>query len=128
METMQDFICNCLGVSPSICKLLDKIEEDFHIYEYYNLEEPLLIEIIKRSLEPQNRHHVYVANMLIANYYQEIISHIIEAYCDYPDLNENLFQMDVDGYYSSLSFNGEVVKNQKELDQAIEDWILKNHK
>ena len=128
METLQDFICNCLGISPSICKMLDKTEKKFRIWEYYNLDEELLIEIIKRSLEPENRNHAYLANMLIANYYQEIINHTIEAYCDYPELTEELFQMDVDGYYSSLSFNNQIVKSKQDLDNTIQDWIIKTQK
>ena len=127
-ETTAEFICACLGISPSICHLLDEIEKNFRIDEYYALEEDYIIELVRNSLLPENRHRVYMANMLILNYYMEIANHTIEAYCDYPEMKEELFEMIVDGYYSDIKFNGEVVKNQEQLDQAVQDWILKTQK
>ena len=120
MDNLQTFICSCLGIPEDMCRLYDRIEDDFKTWEYYNLDESFVKEVIELTI---NEKGYKAGNLLIMDLFNQIINQYVEAYCDYP-LTEDLFEMVIDGYYSELKFNGQKVENKTELDNAIEDWII----
>lgn len=120
MDDLKSFVCACLGIPEGMCKLYDKIENDFRSWEYYNLEESFLKQVIKNTI---NEKGYKAGNILILDLFTQIIDHYVDAYCDYP-LTEDLFKPIIDGDYSELQFNGKKVSSAKELDKSIEKWIL----
>lgn len=122
----QDFICSCIGIPADICKLLDKIEDKFDMWEYFDIEEDFIKELIKCCIDDRG---IKAGNMLILNLYNEIIDHYIQEYSEeYPDFQENLFKTWVDGYTSELWFAGMKVESKKQLNQKIKKWIKITHK
>ena len=119
-DNLQTFICECLGIPECICTIYDKTEKNFRSDEYYNLDETLVKEVIRNTID---RNDFRAGHFLLMDLYDHIIEHYIDAYCDYP-LTQELFRYDLDGAYSELRFNGHKVKSAKELDKAIEKWIL----
>ena len=119
-QDLQTFICECLGIPECICKIYDQTEKNFHSDEYYNLDEELVKEIIRNTIE---RKDCRAGHFLLMNLYDRIIQHYVDAYCDYPISNE-LFEYDLDGAYSELRFNGQKINSAQELDKAIEERIL----
>lgn len=119
-QDMQTFICECLGIPECICKIYDKTEENFQSYYYYNLDESLVKEVIRNTID---RNDFRAGHFLLMDLYDHIIEHYKDAYCDYP-LSDDLFKYELNGAYSELRFNGHKVNSSKELDKAIEEWIL----
>ena len=119
-ENLQTFICECLGIPECICKIYDETEKNFRSDEYYNLDESLVKEIVRNTVD---RKDFRAGHFLLLDLYDRIIEHYIDAYCDYP-LDRDLFSYDLDGAYSELRFNGNKVTSAQELDKAIEEWIL----
>ena len=119
-QNLQTFVCECLGIPECICKIYDQVEDKFRTWEYYNLEEELVKEIIRNTID---RKDFRAGHFLLMDLYNRIIEHYVNAYCDYP-LTEDLFEYDLDGAYSELHFNGKKVNSALELDQTIENWIL----
>lgn len=120
-QNLQTFVCECLGIPECICKIYDETENNFRSWEYYNLEETFVKQVVKCTIDENG---FKAGNLLLLDLYTQIINHTIDAYCDYP-IDETLFQTILDGAYSELQFNGEKVTSAQELDKAIEEWILK---
>ena len=123
---MQDFICSCIGIPADICNLLDEIEQKFHLYEFYDIEENMIKVLVHEYGMDKGFH---VGNLLILDYYNEIINHYVSLYSiDYPEFNKSLFKKWINGIDSELQFNGEKVEDKSQLDQAILEWILNYQK
>lgn len=122
----QEFICSCIGVPSDICDTLDEIEAKFHTDEIYDMEETY-IKVLVHEYGMENG--FTVGNMLIMKLFSLIIDQYVESYgTDYPEFTESLFKPWVNGYDSELWFNGEKVEDKEQLDQAVEEWILKTQK
>lgn len=122
----QDFICSCIGIPSDICNLLDKIEAKFHTDEIYDMEEKY-IKVLVHEYGMENG--FTVGNMLIMKLFSLIIDQYVESYgTDYPEFTESLFKPWVNGYDSELWFNDKKVEDKEQLDQAVEEWILKTQK
>lgn len=92
MDTLS-FIGHCIGAAPATCEFIDRIEDDFKMYEWgFDLEETLLITLIQQSIKDHK--HCTTGNMLIQYYYNEIIKHYLDAY---DELSEDLFRTWVNG-------------------------------
>ena len=118
MDTLS-FIGHCIGAAPATCEFIDRIEDDFKMYEWgFDLEETLLIVLIQQSI--RDHKHCITGNMLIQYYYNEIIKHYLDAY---DELSKDLFRTWVNGNDSALCFNSQAVYNKKDLEERIQEWI-----
>ena len=111
-ETCKDFVCRCLGIYPRTSEFIDKLCTNFDV----DFDEEDLTDVISYSGKLTN-----VGNALIGLLYDKIINEIYEEYDNDENL-QSLFDYNCDDFCSTLSFNGELYDNKKELYEAIEAY------
>lgn len=111
--TTGEFICNCLRLYNGTIHKIDEIVDKFDLDFDEVLSEDVIIESVQKC--PRD-----VGNELIRVCYETIIGRSTMLH---PEIEEEMFDMDLSDYCSSLIFNGVTVHSLEELEEEIEKIV-----
>lgn len=109
MDT-KTFICNCLRLYPGTIHKIDEIISNFELCEDIVLSEDVIIESIQEN--PRN-----AGNIIIRKLYDWIIMNACELFKG-VNINEDMFDYDLEDYASNIYFNGTKVVSLEDLTEV----------
>ena len=107
--TTGEFICNCLRLYKGTIHKIDEIVDKFDLDFDEVLSEDVIIESVQKC--PRD-----VGNELIRICYETIIERSTKLH---SEIEEEMFDMYLSDYCSSLIFNGVTVHSLEELEEEI---------
>jgi len=110
MDT-KTFICNCLRLYPGAIHKIDEIISNFALCEDIVLSEDVIIESIQEN--PRN-----TGNIIIRKLYDWIIMNACELFKG-ANINEDMFDYDLEDYASNIYFNETKVFSLEHLTELI---------
>lgn len=105
------FICNCLRLYSGTINKIDEIISLFELCEDIVLSEDVIIESIQEN--PRN-----AGNIIIRKLYDWIIMNACELFKG-VNINEDMFDYDLEDYASNIYFNGTKVVSLEDLTEVI---------
>lgn len=113
MDT-KTFICNCLRLYSGTINKIDEIIANFVLCEDIVLSEDNIIESIQEN--PRN-----AGNIIIRKLYDWIIMNTCELFKE-ANINEDMFDYDLEDYASNIYFNGTKVFSLEHLTELIVEF------